>query len=145
MNPSAVLNRRVFQTAVGSAVLGGSVAVQLARVQAEDSKSGDANACQFAASFMTWDVPFRPDPRPSARHNIPHGNLARIDLEALIDVIDRLEMAHVVYNRLDRAEFLLRRPTPVPDADGQPLCHVLHFSEVREDRAVNELLACDEA
>ena len=55
--------------------------------------------------------------------------------------IDRLEMAHIAYNRLDRAEFILRRPTPVEDNDGKPLCHVLHFSEVREDRAVNQILA----
>jgi len=37
---------------------------------------------------MTWDFPYRKDPRPHARHNIPHGNLARIDLDALIDVTD---------------------------------------------------------
>ena len=54
--------------------------------------------------------------------------------------INRLAMAHVAYNRLDRAEFILRRPTPIKDNDGKPLCHVLHYSEVREDRAVNEIL-----
>ena len=32
-------------------------------------------ACHFQASFMTWDLPPRKDPRPYARHNIPHGNM----------------------------------------------------------------------
>jgi hypothetical protein len=46
--------------------------------------------------------------------------------------IDRLELAHVAYNRLDRAEFILRRPTPIPDGAGRELCRVLHYTEVRE-------------
>jgi hypothetical protein len=46
--------------------------------------------------------------------------------------IDRLELAHVAYNRLDRAEFILRRPTPVTDGAGRELCRVLHYAEVRE-------------
>lgn len=55
--------------------------------------------------------------------------------------IDRLEMAYVAYHRLDRAEFILRRPTPVTDAAGRELCRVLHYSEVREYPARNVLLA----
>lgn len=242
---------------------------------------------------MTWDLPYREDPRPHARHNIPHGNLARIDLDALIDAvdedsgqseqfvliapcrtewvyaenrlfqipsaeyrnvyslteergfrqsltddgersqghpvkdnfqslkidihtyprtrvlktpaeiveataanqplvgrteiqepgtnrryvleypirtmnfhpktnsfqvdtgpvlvpdfqisdkkaIDRLEMAYIAYNCLDRAEFLIRRPTPLTDAAGKELCRVLHFSESREVPARTEILA----
>ena len=50
-------------------------------------------------------------------------------------------MAHVVYNRLDRAEFILRRPTPINDEQGKQLCQVLHCSEVREDQTRNVLLA----
>jgi len=55
--------------------------------------------------------------------------------------IDRLEMAHVAYNRLDHAEFILRRPTPIADDDGTELCRVLHYSEVQEHSAVNVILA----
>ena len=55
--------------------------------------------------------------------------------------IDRLEMAHVAYNRLDRAEFILRRPTPITDANGRELCQVLHYSEVRECPARTQILA----
>ena len=52
-------------------------------------------------------------------------------------------MAHVAYNRLDRAEFVLRRPTPINDQAGQPLCHVLHYSEVREHPATTVILAAE--
>ena len=57
------------------------------------------------------------------------------------NAIDRLEMAHVAYNRLDRAEFILRRPTPIVDASGAELCRVLHYSEVREYPATTLILS----
>ncbi|MHC4403080.1 MAG: hypothetical protein ACYTG0_25750 [Planctomycetota bacterium] len=298
------LTRRAFKRDVGALILGGALAGPLANEQAraEDGASTrnqakPNDACNFQASFMTWDFPYRKDPRPYARHNIPHGNIARIQLDALIDVIaketneserfvliapcraewvyaenrlfqlpsreyrnvyslteqrsmgrgitydgerssgrpvsddfqslkidvqtfprtrvlhtpaeileatadnvplvgrteiddpagkhgyvieypiktmnfqpktnsfqvdtgpvlvpdfnvkadhaiDRLEMAHVAYNRLDRAEFILRRPTPIEDADGKALCQVLHYSEVREDPAATQLLAGEDA
>ena len=55
--------------------------------------------------------------------------------------IERLEMAHIAYNRLDRAEFILRRPTPVKDKEGKELCKVLHYSEVQETPARTIMLA----
>src|SRR4051794_15409870 len=54
--------------------------------------------------------------------------------------IDRLEMAHIAYNRLDRAEFILRRPTPIGNKEGKEMLQVLHYSEVREVPARNLLL-----
>lgn len=256
-------------------------------------KSRFSPACNFQSSFMTWDLPPRKDPRPYARHVIPLGNKARIQLEALIDVIDeatgkserfvliapcrtewvyapdklfqipsgeyrciyslrqertmgraithqgdsprghpvtdnfrsltidvrtfaktralatvaeickatednvplvarteirdpkrklryvleypiktmnfrpetpsfqvdtgpllvpdfssrakspidRLEMAHVAYNRLDKAEFIIRRPTPIEKSGNGDGIRVLHYSEVREFPATNVLLA----
>ena len=59
--------------------------------------------------------------------------------------IDRLEMAHVVYNRLDYAEFILRRPTPINDEQGRELTRVLHYSEVRKFPAVTEILTGENA
>jgi len=294
------LTRREFHAGAGSMLLGGALVVPLAHAAAGAASgqepppaADDAGACDFLRSFMTWDFPFRPDPRPYARHNAPHGNLARIELDAMIDVvdrqtgvterfvliapcraewvyaedrlfqlpnreyciiyslteqrsmecqitytgqpsrgtpvsndfrslkidiftfgrarrlstpaeiieataanlpliarthlddparavqyvlqypvktmnfqpksnsfqvdtgpllvpdfsapadreIDRLEMAHIAYNRLDRAEFILRRPTSITDADGKALCQVLHYSEACEHPARNELLA----
>ena len=261
----------------------------------ETEQSDIAAACNFQSSYMTWDLPPRPDPRPYARHNLPLGNKARIQLEALIDVIDetsgeserfvliapcrtewvyaedrlfqipsaeyrviyslkehrgmgrkityegppskggshaenfrsveidvqtfagtrhlktpteinwatetniplvarteirdsqrgqryvmeypirtmnfrpeagsfqvdtgpllvpdlnseeerpidRLQMAHVVYNRLDKAEFILRRPTPIKDESGTEVTKVLHYSEVVEHPAETVLLAAE--
>ena len=45
-------------------------------------------ACDFLSSFITWDSPPRaePDPRPYARHNIPHGIVVRMALDAILDV-----------------------------------------------------------
>ena len=293
------LTRRGFERKVGSLVLGGALVVPLSNqfACAGDSalkqNQNEANeACNFQTSFMTWDFPYRKDSRPYARHNAPYGNMARIQLDALIDVIaketneserfvliapcrtewvyaegrlfqvpsreyrniyslteqramghgmtddgmrsrghlvsddfrslkidvqtfrharvlrtaaeivkatadntplvgrteiddpdgkhryvlqypiktmnfqpktdsfqvdtgpvlvpdfkikadrfiDRIEMAHIAYNRLDRAEFILRRPTPVKDEEGKTLCQILHYAEVREDAAATRIL-----
>ena len=265
------------------------------QTETQPEKSEVAAACDFQSSYMTWDLPPRPDPRPYARHVLPLGNKARIELEALIDVIDeasgeserfvliapcrtewvyaedrlfqmpsaeyrmiyslkdhrsmgskisyegppskggphspnfrsveidvqtyagtrqlktpgeinsatetniplvartelrdpkrglryvmeypirtmnfrpeagsfqvdtgpllvpdlnseeerpidRLQMAHVVYNRLDKAEFILRRPTPITDESGKEVTKVLHYSEVVEHPAETVLLAAE--
>src|SRR5262249_41983260 len=49
-----------------------------------------AHACNFSVSVMTWGLPppTMKDPRPNARHNIPKGNKARIQLDAILDVIN---------------------------------------------------------
>ncbi|MBM81922.1 MAG: hypothetical protein CMJ78_15220 [Planctomycetaceae bacterium] len=289
------LTRREFQLGVGCLLAGGSIVAPLSGsgLAAEPSDPMDAPMCDFQTSFMTWHSRPRKDPRPHARHNVPHGSMVRIQLEALIDVVDkksgtserfvliapcrtewvyaedrlfqipsaefrniysstdgrslteslttdgkpsqaratanryhfltfdvnphqntrtltsveeivkasatktplvgrtqiddpngqlswtleypiktmnfmpktnsfqvdtgpilvpdydskadkpinRLEMAYVAYNRLDRAELILRRPTPINDKDGKQLCQVLHYSEVREEKARNVLLA----
>ena len=57
------------------------------------------------------------------------------------NTIDRLEMAHVAYNRLDKAEFIIRRPTPITDKAGKDLARVLHYSEARAYPATNVMLA----
>ena len=263
----------------------------------EASPTADKLACNFASSYMTWDLPPRADPRRNARHNIPLGNKARIQLEAIVDVIDeetdvseqfvliapcrsewvyaekqmfqipsreyrniyslteerqmgraitddgasqrghpvsdtfrsleidivrfprgrvldtpaavneatddnvpligrtriseperglsyvleypiktmnfrpenssfqvdtgpllvpdfdsgeakaidRLEMAHIAYNRFNYAEFILRRPTPISDEQGREPARVLHYSEVRESPAVTEILTGENA
>ena len=55
-------------------------------------------------------------------------------------IIDRLEMAYIAYNQLDRAEFILRRPTPLPGHSGDKQSLALYPSEVREYKARNWLL-----
>lgn len=56
---------------------------------ATESSSGSGGkvppACNFQASFMTWDYP---PPAYTEKHDIPYGNIARIQLDAMIDVMD---------------------------------------------------------
>ena len=54
-------------------------------------------------------------------------------------MIDRLVMAHVAFNRFDRAEFIIRLPTPIDESrpDGP---RTLHYAEVREYPATNQIL-----
>lgn len=53
--------------------------------------------------------------------------------------IEWFDMAHVVYNTFDRAEFIIRRPTPV-EIDGHEACRVHHYSETRIHEARNTLV-----
>jgi hypothetical protein len=55
---------------------------------AEEGSTVVAGACDFQRSFLAWDLPYRPDPRPNARHDTPLGNKVRILLESLLDVVD---------------------------------------------------------
>src|SRR5436190_23111479 len=59
---------------------------QSAPEKVDQAKVGPA--CNFQASYMTWDLPPHKDPRPNARHNIPKANKARIQLDATINVIN---------------------------------------------------------
>ncbi len=83
--------RRHFQGQLGAALAGGSWILPMAcQAPAEESASGSDEsaarpACDFQASFMTWDFP---NPGSNQKHDIPHGNMARIQLDAMIDVID---------------------------------------------------------
>jgi hypothetical protein len=60
--------------------------------------------------------------------------------------IDRLARAHIIYNHkhLDRAEFILFRPTPLL-GDGREVATVMHYSEVRTYPAQTVLLAGETA
>ena len=96
MNQSPELTRREFHVGAGAVLLGGAIVVPISGEPIQAKNGGTERdlvegvpVCDFQSSFMTWDFPYRKDPRPHARHNIPHGNMARIQLDSLIDVIDR--------------------------------------------------------
>jgi hypothetical protein len=55
-------------------------------------------------------------------------------------MIERLELAHVVYHQWTKAEFILRRPTPLK-RDGQEVYRVMEYSEARAYPAKNQILA----
>ncbi|MCY3775669.1 MAG: hypothetical protein OXH11_06775 [Candidatus Aminicenantes bacterium] len=83
--------RRHFHGQLGVALAGGSWVFSAGcQAPAEESSSGDGGtatrpACDFQASFMTWDFP---PPPTNEKHELPFGNMARIQLEAITDVID---------------------------------------------------------
>ena len=53
--------------------------------------------------------------------------------------IEWFSLAHVVYNTFDRAEFIIRQPTPV-HKDGQEVCSVIHYSGIKVHEARNTIL-----
>ncbi len=68
---------------------GGWILPMACSAPANESSTGSGGsvppACNFQASFMTWDLP---PPAYTEKHDIPFGNMARIQLDAMIDVID---------------------------------------------------------
>ncbi len=52
--------------------------------------------------------------------------------------IECLRMSHVIYNRFDKAEFIIRCPTPI-EVEGKEVCEVLHYSEVHQHEAKNRI------
>jgi hypothetical protein len=97
-----------------------------------------AGSRRYVIEYPVKTMNFRPE---SASFQVDTGPLLVPDFDLTTErAIDRLEMAHVAYNRLDRAAFILRRPTPINDASGKELCRVLHYSEVREYAAHNQIL-----
>lgn len=78
--------------------------------------------------------------RDPARLQVDTGPLLYPNLDATAEpAIARFEIAHVVYHQRDRAEFILRRPTPVGD-EGAALA-VTDYSDVRLVPARNTLFA----
>ena len=94
---------------------------------------------RYVLEYPIKTMNFRPE---NASFQVDTGPLLVPDFDSPeAEAIDRLEMAHIAYNRLDRAELILRRPTPVCDAGGTELCRVLHYSEAREYPASTQILS----
>ena len=95
------------------------------------------NHCVLEYPIKTMN--FRPE---TPFFQVDTGPLLLPDFDSSAEhLIDRLEMAHIAYNRLDRAEFIIRRPTPISGDDNgeQPL--VLHYSDVQEYPATTQILS----
>jgi len=74
------------------------------------------------------------------RFQVDTGPLIVPDFESTAErQIERFDIAFVVYNRFDQAEFALRRPAPVHKGN-KPLFSVTDYSEVKILPAANELL-----
>jgi hypothetical protein len=96
---------------------------------------------RYVIEYPVRTMNFRPE---NGSFQVDTGPLLVPDPKATATrTIERLEMAHIAYNhvRLDRAEFILRRPTPIKDASGREVARVLHFSEVHALPATTQLFA----
>jgi hypothetical protein len=104
------------------------------RTEIRDPKRKERYLLEYPIKTMN----FRPE---SGAFQVDTGPLLVPDFGSpAAPAIDRLELAHVAYNRLDRAEFILRLPTPVVDKTGRELCRVPHYSEVKEYRVHTQIL-----
>ena len=52
--------------------------------------------------------------------------------------VERFDVAHIVYNTFDKAEFVLRRPTPLPE-EARPLAYTTDYSVVQIIPAKHEI------
>ena len=85
----------------------------------------EARRKRYVLEYPIKTMNFRPE---NSSFQVDTGPLLVPDFDSgEAKTIDRLEMAHVVYTRLDYAEFILRRPTPINDEQGRELTRVLHL------------------
>ncbi len=103
----------------------------------------DAKKERYSIEYPIRTMNFRPE---NGSFQVDTGPLLVPDKTSkAAKVIDRLEMAHVVYKSLDFAEFILRRPTPVKDKSGKELYQTLYYSEIAEWKAATVILSGEAA
>jgi hypothetical protein len=98
---------------------------------------------RYVIEYPIKTMNFRPE---AGSYQVDTGPLLVADSKSTAaSVIERLEMAHIAYNhnRLDRAEFILRRPTSIPDKGGREVARVLHYTDVQAFPAVTQIFAGD--
>lgn len=78
------------------------------------------------------------------RFQVDTGPLLWPDFASTADKpIERFEMAYLLYNTFDRAEFILRRPVPIPES-GQPIAQTTDYSELIIGPARHAIWCADE-
>jgi hypothetical protein len=78
--------------------------------------------------------------RDPARFQVDTGPVIVPDFASAAEhVVEQFDVAHVVYNRFDRAEFILRRPTPLA-ADGDARLATTDYSAITVAAARNTIL-----
>lgn len=117
-------------TEVVEATLGGRELVAVTVL--DDAASGIRATIEYPVKTM--NVARTPD-----RFQVDTGPLILPDFaSAAARGVDRLDLAHVVYWKRDRTEFVVRRPVPV--AEGSAVT-VTDYSEIRVLGATNQILA----
>lgn len=105
----------------------------VAQTEIWDRKRGVRATIEYPVKTMN----FHPE---RMRFQVDTGPLPLPDFDSSAEHwIEWFDLAHVVYNTYDRAEFIVRRPTPVV-IEGKEVCQVHHYSEVRVHEARHTLL-----
>lgn len=74
-------------------------------------------------------------------YQVDTGPLPFPDFAAQADsVLGQLELAYVAHNRPDEAYFILQRRQAITQ-DGEEVCHVCHYSDIRRMAAKNRLMS----
>jgi hypothetical protein len=104
----------------------------VARTEWLDDRSGIRATLEYPIKTMNVTE----DPK---RFQVDTGPLLFPNLEEpAASMVERCEIAHVVYDGFAKAEFVLRRPLPVGERDGQPVS-VTDYSVIRILPVRNEL------
>ncbi len=110
----------------------------VAQTEISDAESGMNALIEYPVKTMNY----HPERN---RFQVDTGSVMWPDFSALSDHwIECLCLAHVIYNRFDRTEFIVRRPTPVK-VDAEEVCRVLHYSEVYQKQAKHTIFCGEKA
>jgi hypothetical protein len=105
----------------------------VARTEVQDTTRGLRAVLEYPVKTMNIV-------KEPLRFQVDTGPLILPDFESDADrAVERFDIAHVVYNVFDKAEFILRKPTQILEGD-KPLYSVTDYSLVKEMPAQNEIL-----
>ena len=106
----------------------------VARTEFKDRPSGVRAVLEYPIHTMNFLT-------SKQRFQVDTGPLIFPDFSRKTDPwITLFAVAHTCYNTFDRAEFILRRPTPVI-RNGVTVCETMHYSDIRRLSARNRLFA----
>ena len=89
--------------------------------------------------IIEFPIPYMNVHRPLSRFQVDVGPVLFPDFTSTITpLVSRMELAYVLFQEFDTAEFALRVPTTIDDAGG---CETLHYSQMVYSDAQNELFA----
>jgi hypothetical protein len=104
-----------------------------AKTEIWDEASGRRAILEYPIRTMNYHAERR-------RFQVDTGPVIFPDLTSAAEhSVDRCALAHVIYNRFDRAEFICKRPTPLVH-EGQEIGRIQHYSDVRIMPAKHTLL-----
>ena len=106
--------------------------VLLGRTTLVDAEGGGRAVLEYPIYYMNVHP-------PEKRFQVDVGPILYPDFAATVgSAVEHLQLAYVMFNRLDEVEFALRVPTRI--AEGQP-AEVLHYSQVIKVKAESELFS----